>query len=597
MTESIKTEDIIWKLADLYQSTDDPNIEEDLKNLRFMADEFSKKYRGSMAGIDPKSLYEAVCAIEDIAQLLGKIESFAFLNYSTQSQDAKAGAFLQKVYEVESEIKKEILFFDLEWANLEDRTAEDLLQSHEVERYRHYLMTIRRYKPHQLSEVEEKLLAQKEPTGINSWVRLFDTILSQKGFGKRKRTEEEVLADLYSPNREKRRKASDDLTSGLSEYLHILTHIFNTILSESMIMDRLRVYPQWISSRNLSNEVDEKMVCALKDAVKSRYDIPIRYYRLKKRLLGYKRLFDYDRYAPLPFSAKGDIPWEGCREAVIEAFGDFSKEIKDVASMFFERKWIHAPVMAGKVGGAFAHPCVPDIHPYVLVNYTGNIRDIQTVAHELGHGVHQYLAGSKQGYINSGTPLPMAETASVFGEILVFQSQLKEAPCKEEEISLLCGKLESIFATVFRQISMYEFEDAVHNERREKGELSKERISELWIKTNKEMFGDSVHLTKNYAIWWSYIPHFIHSPGYVYAYAFGELLTLSLYKKYEEEKREFVPNYIELLSSGGKDSPENLLRPFGINLDDPHFWLDGLMIIDGMLTKLEELTDHTQRRK
>ncbi|MDY6855909.1 MAG: M3 family oligoendopeptidase [Thermodesulfobacteriota bacterium] len=597
MSESIKTEDIIWKLTDLYQNTDDLKIEEDLKNLRLMADEFSKKYRGNIAGIDPESLYEAICTLEDIGKLLGKIESFAFLNYSTQSQDAKAGAFLQKVYEVESEIKKDILFFDLEWAKIDDRTAEDLLQSNEIERYKHYLKIIRRYKPHQLTEIEEKLLAQKEPTGISSWVRLFDTILSQKGFGKRKRTEEDVLADLYSSDREKRRKASDELTSGLSDDLHILTHIFNTILSESMIMDRLRKYPQWISSRNLSNEVDEKMVRALKNAVKSRYDIPIRYYRLKKRLLGYKKLFDYDRYAPLPFSAKKNIPWEECRESVIEAFGHFSDEIKDVASMFFDRKWIHAPVMAGKVGGAFAHPCVPNIHPYVLVNYTGNIRDIQTVAHELGHGVHQYMAGSKQGYINSSTPLPMAETASVFGEMLVFQSQLKEAPCKEEEISLLCSKLESIFATVFRQISMYEFEDEVHNKRREKGELSKEEISELWIKGNKEMFADSVHLTKNYAIWWSYIPHFIHSPGYVYAYAFGELLTLSLYKKYEEENRGFAPKYIELLSSGGKDSPKNLLRPLGINLDDPHFWSDGLTIIDEMLIRLEELTNHTQRRK
>ena len=589
MNERFGTESIIWDLNDLYHGVDDPLIEGHIEELRHRVSSFSKKYKGKVGNLDPKGLFTAVHELEELNQLLGKIGCFAFLNFSTQSQDAKAGAFLQKVHEIESELKRDIIFFDLEWAGLDNQTAETLLQSPEVEKYRHFLKVLRRYKPHQLSEIEERLLVEKEPAGVSSWTRLFDKILSQKKFGEKERTEQEVLADLYNPNREVRREASEELTDGLSEYAHILTHIFNTILTEHMIMDRLRKHPEWISSRNLSNEVDKKTVIALADAVRSRYDIPIRYYELKKKILGYEELFDYDRYAPLPFSSERVIPWEECRETVLSAFADFSKEMAETASIFFDRYWIHAPVMLGKMAGAFAHPGTPDVHPYVMVNYTGNIRDLQTVAHELGHGVHQYLAAKEHGYFNSGTPLTTAETASVFGEMLVFKKQLQTAFNREEKIILLCSKLEAIFATVFRQISMYLFEDVIHREKRTLGDLSTERLSELWMKTQKDMFSDSLTLTDNYSVWWSYIPHFLHSPGYVYAYAFGELLTLSLYRNYETGGDAFVPKYINLLSSGGSDSPVNLIKPFGIELDDPHFWLEGLTIIDEMLQKLEEL--------
>ncbi|MFH1623955.1 MAG: M3 family oligoendopeptidase [Pseudomonadota bacterium] len=589
MDERLKTEGIIWDLTHLYSNTEDPSIERDVEKLRRGVSDFSRKYRGKVGDLDPKGLYTAVCELERLNELLSKIGSFAFLNYATQSQDAKAGAFLQKIHEIESDLQRDLVFFNLDWANLDNQVAKNLLLSPEIEKYRHFLNVLKKYKPHLLSEIEERLLVEKEPTGISSLTRLFDKIISQKKFGERARTEQEILADLYNASREVRKKASEELTAGLSDYLHILTHIFNTVLGEHMIMDRLRKYPEWISSRNLSNEVDEKTVNALTDAVKSRYDIPVRYYRLKKKMLGYSELFDYDRYAPLPFSSERVLPWDECREIVLAAFDDFSKEVKDVALMFFDERWIHAPVMLGKRGGAFAHPCTPDVHPYVMVNYTGNIRDVQTVAHELGHGIHQFLGARNQGYFNSRTPLTMSETASVFAEMLVFRKQLKMAAHREEEISLICSKLEAMFATVFRQISMYLFEDAIHRERRNRGEVSKERFGELWMKTQTEMFGDSVGLTENYSVWWSYIPHFLHAPGYVYAYAFGELLTLSLYKNYEKEGLPFIPKYIELLSSGGRDSPPNLVKSFGIKLDDPDFWLEGLIIMDEMLSRLEEL--------
>ena len=303
-------------------------------------------------------------------------------------------------------------------------------------------------------------------------------------------------------------------------------------------------------------------------------------------MLGLDELIDYDRYAPLPHLPDTNISWDECCEMVLKAFGEFSPQMAEIAGLFFDKGWIHAPLQEGKRGGAFAHPCVPDVHPYVLVNYTGNLRDVSTVAHELGHGVHQYLA-AEQGYYNSNTTLVLSETASVFAELLVFNSQLDLLAKKEERNAFICQKLESIFATVFRQISMNRFEDKVHNARREKGELKTEEITGMWLLTQKDMFGDSVSLSENYGIWWSYIPHFLHTPGYVYSYAFGELLVLALYALYKKEGASFVPKYLELLSAGGSQTPYKLVEPFGVNLDDPQFWNDGLKIIDEMLGLVE----------
>ncbi|MCI5133289.1 MAG: oligoendopeptidase F, partial [Candidatus Electrothrix sp. EH2] len=362
------------------------------------------------------------------------------------------------------------------------------------------------------------------------------------------------LSDLYDSDRKIRRKAAQELTQGLQSQLHVLTHIFNTILADKMISDRLRKYPSWIRTRNLSNELEDATVDALVTASVGRYDLVQRYYRLKKNLLGLDELQDYDRYAPLPSLPDQEISWQECRAMVLKGFHNFSPELADIAELFFSRNWIHAPLLEGKRGGAFAHPAVPDAHPYVLVNYTGNLRDVSTVAHELGHGVHQYLA-REQGYYNSNTTLVLAETASVFAELLIFHRQLELLENPAQRRAFICQKLESVFATVFRQISMNRFEDMIHNKRREQGELSAELLSELWMESQEAMFGDAVNLSEQYRIWWSYIPHFLHTPGYVYSYAFGELLVLALYRIYlEKGASSFMPKYTELLARGGSQS-------------------------------------------
>jgi oligoendopeptidase F len=376
------------------------------------------------------------------------------------------------------------------------------------------------------------------------------------------------------------------MTEGLRNNNHILTHIFNTLAADKMITDRLRKHTSWVSSMNLHNELQDTTVETLIETVTSRYDLVNRYYHVKRQLLGLDALEDYDRYAPLPSLPTQKIDWKACQKTVLASFAAFSPRMAEIAEMFFTRKWIHAPLATGKRGGAFAHPCIPDIHPYVLVNYTGNLRDVSTVAHELGHGVHQVLA-AEQGHFNSDTPLPLAETASVFAELLAFNSQLELLKNDQERRAFICQKLESIFATVFRQTAMNRFEQLMHEGRRQKGELSSEQLSEYWMSTQRAMFGDSVHMGDDYSIWWSYIPHFLSTPGYVYSYAFGELLVLALYGIYQKVGEPFVQKYLELLSAGGSQSPYDLLKPFDIDLNSPAFWQTGLLVIEEMLTRVE----------
>jgi len=582
------TKDVVWSLNELYKGVDDPAIEEDCQNSLARAESISRQFGGRVSELSPDELYELVTQLEELATTLGKLSAFAYLNFSTRVNDPEAGAFLQQTKEFLSKINQELVFFDLEWANVEDETAERLLSSPKLASYKHYLEAARRYKPHLLSEKEEKLLLEKSPVGRSSWINLFEKVMAFQRYGDDRRTQEEVLSDLYSPDRTIRKKASEELTEGLKGQLHIVTHTFNTLLADKMIDDRLRKYPTWLSSMNLANELKDSTVETLIKAVTSRYDIVERYYKLKKRLLGLDELYDYDRYAPLPYLPDRTIRWDDCMNIVLNSFNRFSDQMASVARQFFEKDWIHAPVVEGKTGGAFAHPTVPQAHPYVLVNYTGRLRDVETVAHELGHGVHQVLA-AKQGYFNSHTPLTLAETASVFAEMLVFKDLMKDMNDNREKLGLAASKIESIFATVFRQIAMNRFEDRIHSYRREKGELPPEEFSRIWLETQQEMFRESVKLTDNYGCWWSYIGHFVHTPGYVYAYAFGELLVLSLYCMYEQGTPGFVDLYLELLSSGGNNTPYELLKPFSIDLDDMGFWEQGLDVIDKMVSEVEEM--------
>ncbi len=578
-------EKIVWNLADLYAGPDDPSIEADMKWCRQRAGELSR-YRGKVGTLYATELLEAVRKLEDLYERAQKLMAFSYLYFSIRTQDSAASALFQSQKELYSELHRDTLFFELEWTKLEEDRARALTSDPALSKYRHYLQSVRRYAPYLLSEPEERILAEKEPAGASAWSALFDKMISQVKFGEKKRTESEVLADLHHPEREVRKNAALELTGGLEVTLPALTHIFNTILLDKSIDDRLRKYPNWLSSRNLSNEADDGMVEALVSAVSSRYDVVERYYLLKRRLLGHGELFDYDRYAPVPGLPHAKFTWEEAKDIVVTAYAAFSPRMAEIAIEFFERGWIHAPVLAGKRSGAFAHPVVPSAHPYVLLNFTGTHRDVMTLAHELGHGVHQYLA-RRQGLFNSDTPLTTAESASVFGEMLVFRHILHVTATPQERLALLCSKIEDTIATVFRQVSMNRFEDAVHNSRRTRGELDPDFISSAWMETQSAMFGTSVRLLDHYRIWWSYIPHFVHSPGYVYAYAFGELLVLALFDLYKREGTNFVPKYLELLESGGRDKPNELFRPFGIDLADNRFWDRGIAMVEDLVREAE----------
>jgi len=584
--ELLDTSSVLWNLTDLYRDLNDPDIAKDIQRCENEAAAINKEYSGSVATLDEARIAALVARLEEMEVVFGRLATFAYLQFATSTRDQRLSAFLQQIREIGSRISRETVFFELEWNTLAPERVEQFLNSEVLAHYRHYLANMRRYAPHQLSQIEERLLLEWAPVGRGAWTILFEKVMGHLKFGEQGRSEEEVLADLYSGDRLVRRQAAEELTVGLDSQLHVLTHIFNTLLADKMINDRLRQYSSWVSSMNLGNELRNETVEVLVDAVIRRYDIPQRYYRVKRELLDLDELFDYDRYAPFPHLPSREIPWGRCREMVSAAFDKFSPEMGEIAEMFFTKQWIHAPLLEGKRGGAFAHPCVPEVHPYVMVNYTGNLRDVSTVAHELGHGVHQYLA-AEHGYYNANTPLVLAETASVFGELLVFNFQLEMIADPNERRAFICQKLESIFATVFRQISMNRFEDTVHTARREQGELATETLSEYWLATQRDMFGDSVTLTENYATWWSYIPHFLSTPGYVYSYAFGELLVLALYKLYQQEGESFVPKYLGLLKAGGSLSPYELLQTFGVDPDDSDFWAGGLMIIDEMLSRVE----------
>jgi len=602
MTEATETtlsgaEGITWNLSDLYLNLEDPQIEKDFKDAFSKAKSFEEKYRGKINSetITPTFLLKAVKELESISEQTGKLISYAYLLFATDTSNPKHGAFLQSIQEKTTEIRKHLMFFELEWIALPDEIANHLLEDEALSRYSHFLQTERRYKPHKLNEPEEKILDEKANTGSRAFMRLFDEVINNIRFkvkldGRIKHlSEAETLALLYDTDRNKRKAGAIGLTKGLKENAHVLTYIFNILVQDHTSNDRLRSFTDPMASRHLDNEIDKPTVDALMTSCEKNFDMVEKYYNLKKRLLGLKKFHDYDRYSPI-FPERKTIGYKESKKIVLEAFGLLSPRMAEIAKEFFDNSWIDAELRSGKRGGAFSHSTVPSVHPYVFLNYTGRLRDVMTLAHELGHGIHQYLS-RKQGYFQCHTPLTTAETASVFGEMLVFHTLKESEKDPKTRLSLLCSKLEDIFATVFRQVVLTRFEEKLHHARRNEGELTSSRINELWIEANKPMFGDSVELTKDYAWWWMYIPHFIHSPFYCYAYSFGELLVIALYQKYQNERNLFVPRYIELLSSGGSDAPEKLLARVGVDITDPNFWQGGLDLLREMVNEAVALVD------
>ncbi|MCW3009384.1 MAG: oligoendopeptidase pepF/M3 family [Solirubrobacterales bacterium] len=572
-----------WDLEPLLDGQGEERIDSQLAEAQQRADAFADRYPGTVADLDGPGLVAAVDELAAIYELVGKAGSYASLRFSTNTADPARGALLQKVQELGTAIETKLLFFGLEWAALDDDVAERLLAADGLDHARHFLRQERVYRPHLLSEPEEKLLTEKSVTGSSAWGRLFSEHVS--AIEVEGEPLDVALSRLLSGDREVRRTTAESVTGALVPGLRTRAYIFNTLIYDKAVDDRLRNYPTWLTARNLSNEVSDASVQALVEAVKSRYDIPQRWYRLKAQMLGVPKLADYDRSAAIT-TADEHFGWEESRDLVLDSFGSFSPEMERLAKRFFDENWIDAPIRPGKRGGAFAASAVPSVHPYVLLNFTHKRRDVLTLAHELGHGLHFALA-AKQGILQQGTPLTVAETASVFGETIVFNRLLAQTDDPESRLSLLSEAIEGAIATVFRQTAMNQFEDAVHTARRTEGELSIDRFNEAWTSTQSDLFGDSVEMTEGYRTWWSYVPHFIGTPGYVYAYAYGQLLALSVYQRYLDEGESFVPRYLEMLGAGGSMLPEDLGKIVGIDLTDPGFWSAGLDLVEGQLQAAE----------
>jgi oligoendopeptidase F len=590
-------QDVAWDLEPLVDGEGEAGVDRLLDEALRRARRFAERHAGRVAELDGAGLAGAMAELAELSEAVGRAGSYASLRFSTDTADPRNGALLARVQEKGTAIETTLLFFELEWAALDDDRAEALLAADGLEQSRHHLRTARRYRPHLLSEAEEKLMAEKAMTGRDAWSRLFSELTSAIEVAQAGEEEpvalDVALSRLQHPDRDVRQSTAVAVTEALRPGLRTRAYIFNQILQDKAVDDRLRRYPTWLSARNLANEASDESVEALVQAVRDNYDIPQRWYRLKARLLGLERLADFDRMAAITQDEE-EIGWDEATDIVLGSFEAFSPELADTARGFFDGNYIDAPVRPGKRGGAFCAYTVPSAHPYVLLNYTSRRRDVLTLAHELGHGLHAALARPR-GIFEMHTPLTLAETASVFGETLVFRRLLDEAATPESRLALLAANLEDSIATVFRQTAMNRFEALVHAERREAGELSVDRFGELWTASQAEMLGDAVEITEGYRSWWSYVPHFIGTPGYVYAYAYGQLLALSVYGRYLEEGESFVPRYLELLSAGGSKPPEELAAIAGLDLADPAFWANGLALVRGQLEAAEEAAAQVQR--
>jgi oligoendopeptidase F len=583
-TEITGAEEVSWDLSDLYDGSDDPRIEEDIAESESSTAAFRERYYGKVAELTAAELADAIAERERIEEVLTRVGYFAHLNFSTDMTDAPRGALVARITEKGAQLDTQLLFFGLEIAALDDDAADALLAGPELERWAHWLRSLRKFRPYLLSEAEEKIMTEKSVSGASAWDRLFDELTGaiRVELDGEETSFEEAMSKLYSGDRDVRRTTAEAVTESLAPGLRTRAFIFNSILVDKSIDDRLRGYPTWISARNLRNDTTDEAVQALIDAAVSRYDVVQRYYTLKAKLIGLDRLSFYDRFAPI-----GEDPsttsWEDARELVTSAYADFAQEAGDAVERFFSENWIDAAVRENKRTGAFCATTVPGVHPYILMSYTGERRSILTLAHELGHGLHGYLS-QPLGLFNQSTPLTTAETASVFGEALTFKRLLALEEDPQRRLDLLAGRIEDSIATVFRQIAMNRFEDVVHTARRDEGELSMERLEELWLESQDRLFGDSVDTT-GYGTWWSYIPHFIGTPGYVYAYAYGFLFALSIFRKYEVEGDSLVEPYFDLLRAGGSKPPEDLAAMVGLDLTDPQIWASG---IDALASELDE---------
>jgi oligoendopeptidase F len=588
-------EGIAWDLSDLFSSHDDPRIDATLKKCRAQAEAFAERYRGRIEDADhltAETVFQALQALEAIQESLNRVGSYAGLLYAADTSRPEYQDLEQRVEQRSTEIKNLLLFFELEWLRLDDHTAKRVTEVPVLASHRHYLESLRRFRPYTLSESEEKIINEKDNSGRNAFGRLFSELTSSLTFSLERDGEKQelnlsqILSLLHEPERALRQRALESLYRGLSQHGHTLTFIYDTLIQDHLTMDRLRHYPNPMLQRHLFNEIDGEAVSRMMDVTEENYGLAHVYFKLKAKLLELPRLGLHDQYAPVGKDIK-PFSFDEARKVILSAFESFTPAFRQIASEFFAKRWIDAEIRKGKRGGAFCASYSPQLHPYILCNYDNNLRDVMTVAHELGHGLHGYLS-RKQNLFNYDTPLTTAETASVFAEMLVFDHLLAQQNNPQVQIALLAGKIEDIFATVFRQNVLTRFEQMVFNARKEK-RLTEDLVGTLWLEANGKYYGEAIEIPDGYRWGWSYIPHFIHSRFYCYSYVFGQLLVLALYRVYKDEGNEFVAKYLTLLEAGGSESPEALLKPLGIDIHDAAFWRKGFQEIEGLVKRLEGL--------
>lgn len=584
-----------WNLSDLYPSMEGQEVRDDLQRADDEARSFAKDYQGALAEFAAgegggAALAQAVRRYEAMQEVLGRLISYAGLLYAGDTSDPACSKFYGDIQEKLTAITTQVLFFELELNRLDDGVLDAAMAAPELAYYAPWLSDLRRERPHQLEDRVEQLFHEKSVTGSGAWNRLFDETMAALRFDVdgEELSIEPTLSRMQDPDPDKRARAAAALAATFKDNIRLFTLITNTLAKDTEITNRWRSFEDVADARHLANRVERPVVDALEQAVQRAYPkLSHRYYALKAQWLGQDQLNHWDRNAPLPDEDTSTIPWDDAKHTVLDAYGDFAPQLAQHAKKFFDNNWIDAPVRPGKSPGAFAHPTVPSAHPYVLVNYQGKTRDVMTLAHELGHGVHQILA-APQGLLLSQTPLTLAETASVFGEMLTFRSILAKTKDGAARKALIASKVEDMLNTVVRQIAFYTFERRVHTERRE-GELTAEQLGEIWLEVQSQSLGPAIRMNDGYENFWSYIPHFIHSPFYVYAYAFGDCLVNSLYAVYERAEEGFVDKYFDLLAAGGSRHHSELLAPFGLDASDPEFWDLGLSVISRMIDELETL--------
>ncbi len=577
-----------WDLSDLYDGPDSDALKKDLDDARSAARALSEKHAGKVASLDGAALGELVGEYEAVQEILGRVTSYAYLRYCTNMEDSEVAQFFQNLSEAATDISSDLLFLTLELNRIEDDDLNERLGAEKLAHYAPWLRDVRAYRAHQLSDDLERLLHEKQISGRSAWMRLFDETVAALRFplNGEDLTSAEVLNLLSDPDESKRRAAAKSIGQIFGDNIRTFSLITNTLAKDKETEDKWRNFARPISSRNLSNQVEDEVVDALVDAVKQSYPrLSHRYYALKARWMGAETLNYWDRNAPLPEDDDRTIPWDEAVELVLSAYRAFSPHLAEIGERFFDNAWIDAPVAPGKAPGAFAHPTVPSAHPYLLLNYQGKTRDVMTLAHELGHGVHQVLAGP-QGALMSDTPLTLAETASVFGEQLTFRALLQAEESQARRRVMLAGKVEDMLNTVVRQVAFCEFERQVHDQRRD-GELTPEALGDIWLSIQGESLGPALIFDDDYRHFWAYIPHFIHSPFYVYAYAFGDCLVNALYAVYQESGEGFESKYLTMLAAGGTLRHKELLAPFDLDAGKADFWSRGLDIVSGFVDQLE----------